>query len=156
MTDDQRIFDEELAMMEQLARADAGFEEDLPKHLRRLSDGYGNRLTSLYPQGHLIDEVARSLVSAGFQLHGCAARNRTGGVCLTPSTAVAGVIVTWTVHDVLAYDDARYAENVDVHEIMNYALADVLRVQGWVVEPFGEASAHCVTSRASTRRDPAS
>jgi hypothetical protein len=156
MTEDQSIFDEESAMMEQLARADAGFEEDLPKHLRRLSDGYGNRLTSLYPQGYLIDEVTRSLVSAGVELHDCAARNRTGGVCLTPSTAVAGVIVTWTVHDVLAYDHARCAENVDVHEIMNYALADVLRVQGWVVEPFGEASAHRVTGRAPTTRDPAS
>src|SRR4051812_19941979 len=62
MTNDERIFDEESAMLEQLTRAHAGFEEDLPKHLRRLSDGYGNRLSSLYPQGHLIDEVARSLV----------------------------------------------------------------------------------------------
>ena len=136
--------------------ASADFEQDLPRHLRRLSDGYGDRLTSLYPQTQLITELARSPVSAGFELHDCAARNRTGGVCLTPSTAVAGVIVTWTVHDVLAYDHARSAENIDVHEIMNYALADVLRVQGWVVEPFGEASAHRVTVRASTRPDPAS
>src|SRR3954453_1647361 len=104
MIDDERIFDEESAMLEQLAGADAGFEEDLPRHLRRLSDGYGNRLRSLYPQGHLIDEVARSLVRAGFELHDCAARERTGGVCLTPSTADAGVIVTWTVHDALAFD----------------------------------------------------
>jgi hypothetical protein len=156
MTDDQRIFDEELAMVEQLARADAGFEEDLPKHLRRLSDGYGNRLASLYPQGHLIDGVARSLVSAGFELHDCAARERTGGVCLTPSTDDAGVIVTWTVHDALAFDQARYAEDVGVHQVMNYALADVLTVQGWHVEPFGHASAHLVTGRAPTRNDAAS
>jgi hypothetical protein len=139
-----------------LARVAADFEQDLLRHLRRLSDACGGRLASLHPQSELITELARCLVSAGFELHDCAARTRTGGVCLTPSTTEPGVIATWTVHDVLAVDDHRYAESVNVHEIMNYALADVLRVQGWVVEPFGEAGAHRVTGRAYTRRDPAS
>ena len=57
------------------------------------------------------------------------------------------MIVTWTVHDVLAFDYARHAENTDVHEVMNYAIADVLTIQGWRVERFGQASAHLVTGR---------
>jgi hypothetical protein len=77
---------------ELLAIADAGFEEDLPAHLRRLSDGHHQRLTSLYPHAQMITDIARCLVSAGFELHDCAAHVRSGGVCLTPCSAKPGVI----------------------------------------------------------------
>ncbi len=136
---------------EVLALADAGFEEDLPAHLRRVSDGYGRRLNALYPHAHMTTEIARGLVSAGFELHDCAARARTGGVCLTACAAKSGVIVTWTVHDVLAFDHSRHYEDADVHEVMNNALAEVLTVQGWRVEAFGQSSAHLVTGRAPAR-----
>ena len=63
-----------------LAIADAGFEDDLPADLRRLSDGYGQPLTSLYPNAQMITEIARCLVSAGFELHDCAAHATAGCV----------------------------------------------------------------------------
>ena len=110
MTNERSIFDEESAMLDELAKSDAGSEEDLAKHLRRLSDGQGNRLTSLHAQGRLIGDVARSLVSAGFRLHDRAGPATTGGVCLTPCPAEAGVIITWTTHGVLALDEARWVE----------------------------------------------
>jgi hypothetical protein len=69
-------------------------------------------------------------------------------VCLTPTTArPVGVIVTWTTHDLLAVDMGRYRENSDVHDLMNFALADVLCAMGWATQPLGHAGAHLVTRR---------
>jgi hypothetical protein len=41
--------------------------------------------------------------------------------------------------------------DADVHQVMSNALAEVLTVQGWRVEAFGQASAHLVTGRTPTR-----
>ena len=133
---------------ERLAVAHIGPDDDVDPEIRKLSDGYGDRLRHGDPMGHLLDDITRSLVAAGFVVHDCAAKERTGGVCLTPTTArQAGVIVTWSTHDALAIDMERYRENSDVIDLMNFALADVLCAMGWATEAFGRAGAHVVTGR---------
>lgn len=116
-----------------------------------MSDGFGEPLCRHHPLSQTVAGLTRTLVMAGFRLHDCAARERAGGVCLTPSSTEDGIIVTWTTHDALALDGNRYDQNQDVHEVMNYALADVLRASGWRVTAFGQASAHLVTGRAVER-----
>jgi hypothetical protein len=124
-------------------------EDPALEQLDRLSDGWGCRLRADDPQHQLAVGIARDLRAAGFELHDCAAHAPTGGVCLTPSSSppasYAGVIVTWTQHDVLAHAGDLFGVHSDVQEVMNYALADVLAILGWRVEQFGQASAHIVT-----------
>jgi hypothetical protein len=121
----------------------------LSEQLDRLSDGYGARLT-WHPQADLAREVATALVEAGFELHHCAAKAATGGVCLTPTSDPDGVIVAWTQHDRMAVEFVHgYDAYVGVQETMNYAVADVLVAMGFAVEGFGQASAHIVTRGAA-------
>ena len=97
----------------------------------------------------LLSQVAISLIEAGFEIHDCAARARTGGVCLTPSSHHSpGVIVTWTPHDALAEDDGRYAAYRAVLDTMNFALGDVLLGLGYDVREYGQAGANLVVSVA--------
>jgi len=110
----------------------------------KLSHGWDGRLFPDHPLTVLAARITRSLVKAGFVLHDCTARQRIGGICVNPSTHSDGVIVTWTVHDILVQDPTRASHNVGVHEVMNYALADVLRELGWKVDDFGQASAHII------------
>lgn len=125
------------------ARARKAFARHLPRQLARVTDGMGRPLQGR-PGDSLTAAVARSLVAAGFELHDCAARAAGGGACLTPWLQDAGVIVSWGTHDVLAHDLERYADQQAVLEVMNYALADVLRSLGYDVHGYGQASAHIV------------
>jgi len=127
-----------------LAETRQWLDEDVGNEVAKLSDGWDGRLFPDHPLTILAARITRSLVEAGFVLHDCAARQRTGGVCVNPSTHSGGVIVTWTVHDILAQDPTRAGHNVGVHEVMNYALADVLRELGWTVDDFGQVGAHIV------------
>ena len=128
-----------------LAAARNSLDNDVTAELSKVSDGDGGRLRLDHPAAHTVAALTRALVEAGFTLHDCAVRERTGGVCLTPASRQDGVIVTWTTHDSLSLDGYHYEEDRDVHEVMNYALADVLRTTGWQVNAFGQASAHIVT-----------
>ena len=143
---------EMLAMLDDSARALAaarnGLESDVADELSKVSDGDGGRLRLDHPLAQAVAALTRTLVQTGFTLHDCAARDRSGGVCLTPASRQDGVIVTWTTHDSLALDGCHYEEDRDVHEVMNYALADVLQTTGWQVDAYGQASAHIVTGRA--------
>jgi hypothetical protein len=132
-----------------LESARRGIEEDVSRQRHRLSDGWGSRSTHLRPLGSLMQEVARSVVESGLEIHDCSARARCGGVCLTPSSTELGVIVTWTTHDVLALDAGRYVVNRDVHDLMNFVLGDVLSTLGWDVRDFGRAGATIVVGRRS-------
>ena len=137
---------------ERLTVARVGLDDDVDTEIRKLSDGSGDRLRHGDPIGHFLDDVTRSLVAAGFVVHDCAAKERNGGVCLTPTTArQAGVIVTWSTHDALTIDTRRHRENIDVIDLMNFTLADVLCALGWATEPFGRAGAHVVISRLDAR-----
>ena len=147
-TTQQATLDADVADDERLRLARAGFDDDVSAQIDKLSDGYGDRLRHGHPMASLLDGLTASLVAAGLSVHDCAAKDRAGGVCLTPTTAQpTGVIVTWTTHDVLATDTGRYRENSDVHDLMNFTLADVLCAMGWAPDPFGHAGAHVVTGR---------
>ena len=130
-----------------LTQTREGLDSDTAVEVAKLSDGWDGRLFPDHPLTVLAARITRSLVEAGFVLHDCAARLRTGGVCVTPSTGTGGVIITWTTHDVLVQDLTRASDNAGVHEVMNYAVADVLRELGWKVDGFGEATAHIVTAQ---------
>lgn len=122
-------------------------DSDVAGELAKVSDGYGDRVRLDNPLAQNVATLTRTLVEAGFPVHDCATRELTGGVCLTPANREDGVLITWTTHDSLALDGGRYEENRDVHEVMNYALADVLQACGWRVDAYGQASAHIVTGR---------
>lgn len=138
-----------------LAAARNGLTDDVTGELTKVSGSDGARLRLDHPLAQTLAALTRTLVETGFTVHDCATRERTGGVCLTPASRQDGVIVTWTTHDSLSLDSSRYGQDWDVHEVMNYALADVLRLTGWHVDTYGQASAHMVTDHA-TDPDPAS
>ena len=106
--------------------------------------------------------MARALTEAGFTLHDCARyhpRYRLGGVCLLPIPArhdpdgQSGIAASWTTHDLLALDWDRGREHQGTQQIMNRALASVLKALGYQVQPFGTGGASLVTGsrRPSTQ-----
>ena len=88
--------------------------------------------------------------AAGLPLHDANGVHRElGGACLTPEAALGGLVVTWRQHDRMSVDQVHGAPTDSaVQEVMNNALADVLRVRGFAVDAFGGASGHVVRSLA--------
>ena len=121
----------------------------------RLRNSYGYRLSGADPLAPLARDSARSLTEAGFSLHYCAAHDplyRLGGVCLLAvpaesATGNSGVAVSWTVHNLLLLDWARYGTYTSTRQAMNTALGGVLRAFGYPVTPFGSGGAWLVTGR---------
>jgi hypothetical protein len=120
----------------------------------RLGNGFGGRLATGDPLYPLVCVVARALVEAGFTLHQCAQHHplyRLGGVCLLPVAPVhdpdgcGGVVVSWTTHDLLSKDWARWREYGEAHRVMNGALGGVLGGLGFQVRPFGTGGAWIVS-----------
>lgn len=141
---------------EALAAATTDLHLDTARALVRLPYAFGDRLLPGHRDYPLVSRLTGDLVAAGFAVHDCDARERTGGVCLTPnSQEPGGVIVTWTTHVALALDPGRGDVHADVGLLMNFAIDDVLCVLGWQSEPFGEAGAHVVTGHSQTMTTPA-
>ena len=94
----------------------------------------------------LVVEVAAVLVEAGLPLHDCAGDGASGGVCLSPGPAHAGVLVTWHQHDRMSVQQVRGAAmEAVVQRTMNAALAELLRAVGFEVELFGSSGCWMVT-----------
>jgi hypothetical protein len=119
-----------------------------------VTDGYGCRLPAGDPLAPLARDVARCLVEAGLTLHYCARWHplrRLGGVCLLPVARTsdpggdAGIVVSWTAHDLLFLDRDRQAEYHGAHEAMNGALARVLGALRYQLRPLGSGGAWIVT-----------
>lgn len=97
----------------------------------------------------LAGRIGQSLIEAGFALHHCDQHDPLyplGGVCLTLIPAVraenrAGVCVSWTAHNLLSFDDSRWATCSLIGQVMNRALGTILRTIGWDAEPFGTGGA---------------
>jgi hypothetical protein len=130
--------------------------EELEDAVSRLADGYSRPLPAGDALAPLAREVARSLTEAGFTLHHCAQHHplyRLGGVCLLPVArghdlgGGAGIVVSWTTHDLLSLDWDRWPEYHGAHEVMNGALAEVLDALGYQTWPFGPGGAWIVTGR---------
>jgi hypothetical protein len=127
---------------------------ELAEALSGLTDNSGGPLPVRDPLRPLACAIARALTEAGFTLQHCARhhpRYRLGGVCLLPVAAghvpesKAGVVVSWTTHNLLSLDWCRWHEYHGTQEVMNSALGHVLRVLGFQVASFGSGGAHIVT-----------
>jgi hypothetical protein len=132
---------------------------ELAEAVSGLTDGSSGPLPACDPLRPLACAIARALTEAGFTLHHCARhhpRYRLGGVCLLPVAAghalqsKAGVVVSWTTHDLLSLDWSRWPEYHGAQEVMNGALGHVLGVLGFQVAQFGSGGAHIVTAGPTT------
>jgi len=122
----------------------------LGEQLDRLPDDWDAGLSDDDPLATLVVEVAAALVEAGLPLHdSTGADHAAGGVCLTPESALGGIVITWRQHDRMSVDQIHGAA-VDgtVQQVMNHALAEVLRLRGFAVDAFGGASGHVVRLKA--------
>ena len=94
-----------------------------------------------HPLPGLVVEVVAVLAKAGLFLYDpSGADGELGGVCLTPEAALDGVVVSWRQHDRMSLDQLHgAAAGALVQQVMNRALAEVLSVRGFAVEPLGGA-----------------
>jgi hypothetical protein len=116
----------------------------LSEQLERLPEDWTSELTEEDPLTTLVVEVTAALSEAGLLLHD-AAGTAVGGACLTPEPALGGIVVTWRQHDRMSVDQVHgAATDALVQQVLNHALADVLRLRGFTVDTFGGASGHVV------------
>jgi hypothetical protein len=121
----------------------------LGEQLDRLPADWDAVLSDEDPLTTLVVEVTAALAEAGLPLYDGAADSATGGVCLLPQPEMAGIVVTWRQHDRMSVDQVHgAAADGMVQQVMNRALADVLELRGFVVDAFGGASGHVVSSAA--------
>jgi hypothetical protein len=113
--------------------------------LDRLPEDWDTGLSDDDPLATLVVEVAAALAEAGLPLHDSSGPDReAGGACLTPETGL-GIVLTWRQHDRMSVDQLHgAAADTAVQQVMNTALAEVLRARGFVVDAFGGASGHVV------------
>ena len=118
----------------------------LGDQLDRLPEDWDADLSDEDPLATLVVEVAAALAEAGLPLHDATGPDREiGGACLTPEPALGGIVVTWRQHDRMSVDQIHgTAADAVVQQVMNHALAEVLRLRGFAVEAFGGASGHVV------------
>lgn len=120
--------------------------EHLGEQLDRLPDDWDTGLAEDDALATLVVEVAAVLSEAGLQLHdSIGSAGEVGGACLTPEPGLGGIVVTWRQHDRMSVDQLHGVEaDALVQQVMNRAVADVLRLRGFAVEAFGGASGHVV------------
>ncbi|MEU2348377.1 hypothetical protein [Modestobacter sp. NPDC049651] len=126
----------------------------LSDQLNRLADEWDLLISDADPLTGLVCEVAAAVVESGLSLHDCTGRTPSrplGGVCLTPSPAQAGVLVSWAQHDRMAVHRIRgSAAERAAQRTMSAAVADVLDAYGFVVSRFEGTTAFLVQAGAET------
>ena len=140
-----------------IRRADGGLDrlpspqewawfEHVGELLDRLPGDWDALLCDDDPLTTLVVEVAAALSEAGLPLYDATGTGGDlGGACVSPEPELGGVVVTWRQHDRMSLEQVHgAAADVAVQHVMNRALADVLTVRGFDVEPFGGASGHVV------------
>jgi hypothetical protein len=122
----------------------------LGEQLDRLPEDWNAEFCDDDPLTTLVVEVSAALAEAGLPLHDATGAGReVGGACLTAEPGLDGIVVTWRQHDRMSVDQVHgAAADAMVQQVMNHALADVLTLRGFVVDPFGGASGHLVRSGA--------
>lgn len=113
----------------------------LGEQVDRLPEGWDADMDDEHPLPGLVIEVVGVLAEAGLFLYDpTGADGELGGVCLTPEAALDGVVVSWRQHDRMSLDQLHgAAADALVQQVMNRALAEVLAVRGFAVEPLGGA-----------------
>ncbi len=129
--------------------AERAWLAELGDQLDRLADDWDELVSDDDALTTLVVEVAAALVEAGLPLHDCAGDGASGGVCLSPGPAHAGVLVTWHQHDRMSVQQVRGAAmEAAVQRTMSAAVAELLRTVGFEVEPFGASGCWMVTPGA--------
>jgi hypothetical protein len=123
---------------------------ELGNQLDRLPEDWDELLSDTDPLTTLVVEVAAALVETGLPLHDAGGDgSEVGGVCLLPQAGLDGIVVAWRQHDRMSVDQVHGpAADAMVHQVMNSAVAEVLRLRGFQVDAFGGASGHVVRSAA--------
>jgi hypothetical protein len=118
----------------------------LGRQLERLPEGWDDGLDEEDPLVTLVVEVASVLCEAGLDLHDADGRGgELGGACLTPAPALDGVVLSWRQHDRMSVEQVHGpAMDTVVQQVMNRALADVLTLRGFGVQPLGDGAGHLV------------
>ena len=117
----------------------------LGHQLARLPENWDAELSDDDPLTTLVVDIAAALCEAGLYMHDSTeASSAVAGVSLTPEPGLGGIVVTWRQHDRLVDRIHRATPEDLVHDVMNGALADVLRAHGFVVDAFGGGSGHVV------------
>ena len=133
---------------------------ELANAVSGLVSAYGSRLDGSDPLAPLARHIARSMTEAGLTVHHCAPPDplyRLGGVCLPPVEAEpdadrAGVVVSWTTHDLLSLDWDRYGTRAGIQQTMNRAIGGILSAFSYAAGPFGSGGGWLVTGH--THQDP--
>ncbi|MGY1740825.1 MULTISPECIES: hypothetical protein [unclassified Blastococcus] len=118
----------------------------LGEQLGRLPAEWEDVVDDEDPLTTLAVEVTAALAEAGLPLHDPAGEDSAlGGACLGCQPDLDGVVVTWRQHERMSVDQVHGADaDAAVQQVMNRAVADVLAVRGFAVEPFGGGSGHVV------------
>ncbi len=118
----------------------------LGDQLDRLVADWDASITDEDPLTTLVVEVAGALAEAGLPLHDAnGPSGEIGGASLTLEPVLGGVVVTWRQHDRMSVEQVAGASaDASVQRVMNRALAEILRVRGFVVADFGGGSGHVV------------
>ncbi len=115
--------------------------DHLTAQLDRLPEEWGPLLAEEDPLTTLLVEVTAALGEAGLPLHDATGGGGPlGGVCLTPTPDLDGVVVSWRQHDRMSLEQVHGAmADSAVQQAMNRALAEVLAVRGLAPEAWGAA-----------------
>jgi hypothetical protein len=118
----------------------------LGDQLDRLVADWDATISDDDPLTTLVVEVAGALAEAGLPLHDAAGPgSEVGGASLSPEPGLGGVVVTWRQHDRMTVEQVAGA-TVDAvgQQVMNAALAELLRLRGFRVSAFGSGSGSLV------------
>ena len=118
----------------------------LGEQLDRLPADRDGALSEEDPLTTLVVEVTGALSEAGLPLHDATGVHRElGGACLTPEPALGGLVVSWRQHDRMSVEQVHGpATDAALQQVMNHALADVLRLRGFEVADLAGGSGHVV------------
>jgi hypothetical protein len=108
--------------------------------LDRLPEDWDVALSEEDPLVTLVVEITAALAEAGLPLHDATGpESALGGACLTAEPTLGGIIVTWRQHERMSIDLVHgAAADTAVQQVMNRALADVLRMRCFTVDSLGE------------------
>ncbi|SFF58345.1 hypothetical protein [Blastococcus tunisiensis] len=122
----------------------------LGEQLDRLPEDWDAGFPDDDPLATFVVEVTAALAEAGLQLHEPTGDGRAvGGVCLSPEPGLGGIVLTWRQHDRMSVEQLPGSAAQElVQQVMNRALADVLRLRGFEVGEFAGGTAHVVRPAA--------
>ncbi|WP_136697211.1 hypothetical protein [Geodermatophilus dictyosporus] len=133
-------------VVRRVSAQDSAWLTHLGEQLDRLPEEWDADVDDDDPLVTLLVEVTAALAETGLPLWDATGpRGAHGGVCVSVEPGLGGVVVGWRQHDRMSVEQVHGADaDVDVQQVVNAALADVLRVRGFAVDALGGAASGCV------------